>query len=160
MLVPIKWMSQYVDINTDDKTLSDKLTLTGSHVDAVINYEKDVTNVLTGKILEVEKHPNADKLVVTKIDINEAEPVQIITGAKNIKAGDIVPVALEGAKLPGGVNIKKTNFRGLPSYGMMCSYEELGFEDKVIPKEFRDGILILPQDTELGKDIKDILELT
>ena len=159
MLVPIKWMSQYVDINTDDKTLSDKLTLTGSHVDAVINYEKDVTNVLTGKILEVEKHPNADKLVVTKIDINDAEPVQIITGAKNIKAGDIVPVALEGAKLPGGVNIKKTNFRGLPSYGMMCSYEELGFEDKVIPKEFRDGILILPQDTELGKDIKDILDL-
>jgi len=160
MLVPIKWMSQYVDINTDDKTLADKLTLTGSHVDAVINNEKEVENVLTGKILVVEKHPNADKLVVTKIDINQSEPVQIITGAKNIKAGDIVPVALEGAKLPGGVHIKKTNFRGLPSYGMMCSYEELGFEDKVIPKEFRDGILILPQDTELGKDIKDILDLT
>lgn len=160
MLVPIKWMSQYVDINTDDKTLADKLTLTGSHVDAVIDNEKEVENVLTGKILEVEKHPNADKLVVTKIDINSTEPVQIITGAKNIKAGDIVPVALEGAKLPGGVHIKKTNFRGLPSYGMMCSYEELGFEDKVIPKEFRDGILILPHDTELGKDVKEILGLT
>lgn len=159
MLVPIKWMSQYVDINTDEKTLADKLTLTGSHVDSIIDNEREVKNVLTGKILEVEKHPNADKLVVTKIDINESEPVQIITGAKNIKAGDIVPVALEGAILPGGVHIKKTNFRGMPSYGMMCSYEELGFEDKVIPKEFRDGILILPEDTELGKDVKEVLGL-
>ncbi len=159
MLVPIKWMKQYVEINTDDKTLSDKLTLTGSHVDAVIDYTKDVINVVTGKIIELEKHPNADKLVVTQIDINKEETVQIITGAKNVKAGDVVPVCLEGAVLPNGLKIKKTNFRGLPSYGMMCSYEELGFDDKVIPKEARDGIAILPPDTELGKDIKDILEL-
>ncbi|MGB4439184.1 MAG: phenylalanine--tRNA ligase subunit beta [Sedimentibacter sp.] len=159
MLVPIKWMSQYVDINTDDKTLADKLTLTGSHIDSIIDYNKEVINVVTGKILEIKQHPNADKLVVTQIDINEADPVQIITGAKNVKEGDVVPVALEEAELPNGVKIKKTNFRGLPSCGMMVSYEELGFEDKVIPKESRDGIIILPKDTELGKDIKDVLEL-
>ncbi|WP_326908181.1 phenylalanine--tRNA ligase subunit beta [Sedimentibacter sp. MB31-C6] len=159
MLVPIKWMSQYVDINTDNKTLADKLTLTGSHVDAVIDYEKKVENVVTGKILEIVKHPNADKLVVTKIDINEGEPVQIITGANNINEGDVVPVCLEGAVLPNGLKIKKTKFRGLPSYGMMCSYEELGFDDKVIPKEFKDGIAILPANTELGVDIKDALSL-
>lgn len=159
MLVPIKWMKQYVDINTDDKTLSDKLTLTGSHVDAVIDYTKKVENVVSGKIIELEKHPNADKLVVTQIDINKGENVQIITGAKNVKVGDIVPVCLEGAILPNGLKIKKTNFRGLPSYGMMCSYEELGFDDKVIPKEARDGIAILPSNTELGKNIKDVLEL-
>ncbi len=159
MLVPIKWMKQYVEINTDDKTLADKLTLTGSHVDAVIDYEKKVTNVVTGKILEIEKHPNADKLIVTQIDINKDEPVQIITGAKNVNVGDVVPVCLEGAELPNGLKIKKSNFRGLPSYGMMCSYEELGFDDKVIPKEARDGIAILRIDTELGKDIKDVLEL-
>ncbi|MGD9568013.1 MAG: phenylalanine--tRNA ligase subunit beta [Sedimentibacter sp.] len=159
MLVPIKWMKQYVDINTDDKTLSDKLTLTGSHVDAVIDYTKEVVNVVTGKIVELVKHPNADKLVVTQIDINKGAPVQIITGAKNVKEGDVVPVCLEGAVLPNGLKIGKTNFRGLPSYGMMCSYEELGFDDKVIPKEARDGIAILPPDTELGKDIKEILEL-
>ncbi|WMJ76736.1 MULTISPECIES: phenylalanine--tRNA ligase subunit beta [unclassified Sedimentibacter] len=159
MLVPIKWMKKYVDINTDDKTLSDKLTLTGSHVDAVIDYTKEVVNVVTGKIVELVKHPNADKLVVTQIDINKEEPVQIITGAKNVKVGDIVPVCLEGAVLPNGLKIKKTNFRGLPSYGMMCSYEELGFDDKVIPKEARDGIAILPAETELGKDIKEVLEL-
>ncbi len=159
MLVPIKWMKKYVDINTDDKTLSDKLTLTGSHVDAVIDYTKEAVNVVTGKIVELVKHPNADKLVVTQIDINKEEPVQIITGAKNVKVGDIVPVCLEGAELPNGLKIKKTNFRGLPSYGMMCSYEELGFDDKVIPKEARDGIAILPGETELGKDIKDVLEL-
>lgn len=159
MLVPIKWMSQYVDINTDDKTLADKLTLTGSHIDAVIDYNKEVINVKTGKILEIKQHPNADKLVVTQIDINESEPAQIITGAKNISEGDIVPVSLEGAVLPNGLKIKKTNFRGLPSYGMMVSYEELGFEDKIIPKESRDGIIILPENTPLGKDIKEVLEL-
>ena len=135
MLVPIKWMKQYVDINTDDKTLSDKLTLTGSHIDAVIDYTKEVKNVVTGRIVELVQHPNADKLVVTQIDVNKGENVQIITGAKNVKAGDIVPVCLEGAVLPTGLKIKKSNLRGLPSYGMMCSYEELGFDDKVIPKE-------------------------
>ena len=160
MLVPIKWMKQYVNIDVDDKTLADKLTLTGSHVDAVIDYNKEVINVVTGKILEIKQHPNADKLVITQIDINESRPVQIITGAKNISEGDIVPVSLEGAVLPNGLKIKKTNFRGLPSYGMMVSYEELGFEDNVIPKESRDGIIILPQDTPLGKDIKEVLELT
>ncbi len=159
MLVPIKWMSQYVDINTDDKTLADKLTLTGSHVDAVIDYNKTVENVLTGKILEIEKHPNADKLVVTKINVGGDEPVQIVTGANNMKVGDIVPVALEGAVLPNGVKLKKTNFRGLPSYGMMVSYEEFGFDDKVIPKECRDGIVILSPETEIGKDVKEVLEL-
>lgn len=159
MLLPIKWMKKYVEVNTDDKTLADKLTLTGSHVDAVIDYTKEVINVVTGKILELEKHPNADKLVVTQIDINKDETVQIITGAKNVKVGDIVPVCLEGAVLPNGLKIKKTNFRGLPSYGMMCSYEELGFDDKVIPKEAREGIAILPANTELGKDIKEVLEL-
>ena len=159
MLIPIKWMKQYVDIDTDDKTLADKLTLTGSHVDAVIDYNKEVKNVVTGKILEIKEHPNADKLVITQIDINESEPVQIITGAKNISEGDIVPVSLEDAVLPNGLKIKKTNFRGLPSYGMMVSYEELGFEDKVIPKESRDGIIILPDDTPLGSDIKEVLDL-
>lgn len=160
MLVPIKWMKQYVDINTDDKTLSDKLTLTGSHIDAVIDYTKEVKNVVTGRIVELIQHPNADKLVITQIDVSKDENVQIITGAKNVKVGDIVPVCLEGAVLPTGLKIKKSNLRGLPSYGMMCSYEELGFDDKVIPKEARDGIAILPEDTPLGKDIKEVLELT
>ena len=159
MLVPIKWMKQYVDIDTDDKTLADKLTLTGSHIDAVIDYEKQVENVVTGKILEIKPHPNADKLVVTKIDVNQGEPVQIITGANNMKVGDIVPVALEGAVLPGGKKLKKSNLRGLASYGMMVSYEEFGFDDKVIPKEFRDGIAILDKDTEIGRNVKEVLEL-
>lgn len=159
MLVPIKWMKQYVDINVDDKTLSDKLTLTGSHVDAVIDYTKNIENIVTGKVVELVQHPNADKLVVTQIGINQDAPVQIITGAKNVKVGDVVPVCLEGAVLADGTKIKKTNFRGLPSYGMMCSYEELGFDDKIIPKEARDGIAILPKETPLGKDIKEVLEL-
>ncbi|HNZ83468.1 MAG TPA: phenylalanine--tRNA ligase subunit beta [Sedimentibacter sp.] len=159
MLVPIKWMKKYVDIDVDDKTLADKLTLSGSHVDAVIDYKKEVKCVVTGKILEIKQHPNADKLVVAPIDINQGDPLQIITGAKNVKKGDVVPVALEGAELPNGLKIGKTNFRGLASYGMMVSYEELLFEDKVIPKESRDGIIILPPDTPIGKDINEILEL-
>jgi phenylalanyl-tRNA synthetase beta chain len=121
MLVPVKWMKKYVDIDVDDKTLADKLTLTGSHVDAVIDYNKEVKGVVTGRILEINQHPNADKLVVTKIDTNQGEPLQIITGAKNVKKDDVVPVALEGAELPNGLKITTSNVRGLPSYGKMVS---------------------------------------
>lgn len=156
MLVPIKWMSQYVDINVDDKELADKLTLTGSHVDSIIDTDKNVTNVVTGKILKIEKHPEADKLVVTQVDVG-TETRQIVTGANNISVGDIVPIALDGAKLPDGTTIKPSKLRGIPSNGMMCSYGELGFDDKVIPKNMQDGIAILEPNTEIGVDIKKAL---
>lgn len=156
MLAPIKWMEKYVDIDIDAKELADKITLTGSHVDSIIDIDKDISLVVTGKILDIQGHPDADKLVVTKVDIG-TETVQIVTGANNINVGDIVPVSLVGAHLPTGVNIKLSKLRGIESQGMMCSYEELGFEDKVVPKGGNDGIMILEPGTPLGKDIKEVL---
>ncbi len=158
MLAPIKWLEKYVDIDVDAKDLADKITLTGSHVDSIIDIDKDITNVVTGKILEIQQHPDADKLVVTKVDI-ATEIVQIVTGAKNIRVGDIVPVSLVGAHLPTGINIKLSKLRGIESQGMMCSYEELGFDDKVTPKGGNDGIMILEESTPIGKDIKEILAI-
>jgi phenylalanyl-tRNA synthetase beta chain len=158
MLAPIKWLEKYVDIDVDAKTLADKITLTGSHVDSIIDIDKDITKVVTGKILEIEQHPDADKLVVTKVDVG-AEIVQIVTGAKNIRVGDIVPVSLVGAHLPTGLNIKQSKLRGVESQGMMCSYEELGFDDKVTPKGGNDGIMLLEENTPIGKDIKEVLTI-
>lgn len=158
MLVPINWMKKYVNIDIDAKELSDKITATGSHVDSIINIDKGVTNVVSGKIIKIDKHPDADKLIVTQIDI-KTETLQIVTGAKNVNVGDIVPVALVGAHLPTGINIKLSKLRGVESQGMMCSYEELGFEDKVTPKGGNDGILILEENTPIGEDIKDVLNI-
>ncbi|QSX06142.1 phenylalanine--tRNA ligase subunit beta [Sedimentibacter sp. zth1] len=156
MLAPIKWMKNYVNIDLDAKDLADKITLTGSHVDSIIDIEKDITNVVTGRIIDIQQHPNADKLIVTKIDIG-TEIVQIVTGAKNVSVGDIIPVSLIGAHLPIGLNIKLSKLRGIESQGMMCSYEELGFDEKVTPKGGNDGIMILEENTPIGKDIKDVL---
>src|SRR5699024_10934537 len=109
-------------------------------------------------ILSIEKHPNADKLVITTTDVGD-EKLKIITGASNIKEGDYVPVALVGARLPGGIKIKKSKLRGEESFGMLCSLDELGINDNVVPKEQRDGIFILDKEYPLGMDIKDILGL-
>ncbi len=158
MLAPIKWMEKYVDIDIDAKDLADKITLTGSHVDSIIDIEKNLANVVTGKIIKIEAHPDADKLTVTKVDVG-TEVVQIVTGAKNIQEGDIIPVALVGAELPTGLKIKNSKLRGVESQGMMCSYGELGFDDKVVPKGGNDGIMILASDTEIGKDIQTVLDI-
>lgn len=158
MLLPMKWLKDYVNIDLDSKEFSDKLTLTGSHVESIIPLDKGIKKVVVGKILNIEKHPNADKLVITTTDVGE-EKLKIVTGASNIKEGDYVPVALVGARLPGGIKIKKGKLRGEESFGMLCSLDELGISDSVIPKEQRDGIFILDKEYPLGTDIKDILGL-
>lgn len=158
MLLPVKWLKEYVDIDIDIKKLADKLTLSGSHVESIISLDKGVENVVVGKILDIKKHPNADRLVITNIDVGD-EQLQIITGANNIQEGDYVPVALVGAKLPGGVKIKKSKLRGLESYGMLCSAKELGIDDNVVPKYQKDGIYILDKDYPLGMDIREVLGL-
>lgn len=158
MLVPVKWLKEYVDIDIDTKELADKLTMSGSHVDSIESVDKGVENVVVGKILEINQHPDADRLVVTKIDVG-TEVIQIVTGANNIKVGDYIPVALVGAKLPGGVKIKKGKLRGVESNGMLCSASELGISDNVVPKENKDGIFILDKEYPLGQDIKEVLGL-
>lgn len=158
MLVPIKWLKDYVDINVDANTFADAMTMSGSKVEAVEEMGKEIVNVLVGKILKVEKHPDADKLVITKIDVG-SEVIQIVTGANNIKEGDYIPVAIIGASLPGGVKIKKGKLRGVESNGMLCSAQELGMPLEGLPEELLHGIYILDKEYPLGKDIKEVLGL-
>lgn len=155
MKVPVKWLKDYTDINITAQELGDRLTLSGSKVEEIITSGDDIQNVVTGKILKIVPHPDAEKLVVCDVEVGEAEPVVIVTGANNMKEGDIVPVALHGSTLPGGLKIKKGKLRGVASYGMMCSEEELGIAgDKPV-----HGLMILPQDTAIGQDIKTVLGL-
>lgn len=158
MLVPIKWLKDYVDINIDANTFADAMTMSGSKVEAVEEMGKEIQNVLVGKILKVEKHPDADKLVVTQIDIG-SEVIQIVTGANNIKEGDYIPVAVNGSSLPGGIKIKKGKLRGVESNGMLCSAQELGMPLEGLPEELLHGIYILDKEYTLGRDIKEVLGL-
>ena len=158
MLVPMKWLKDYVDIKVDLKTFADKMTMSGSKVERVEELGKEIENVVVGKILKIEKHPDADKLVIGQVDVG-SEVIQIVTGASNIKEGDYIPVAMHGSILPGGVKIKKGKLRGIESNGMMCSAEELGIDTDNLPEELLDGIYILDREYPLGKDIKEVLGL-
>lgn len=155
MKLPIKWLKDYIDISVDGKTLADALTLSGSKVEGLENPFDVIENVVTSKILKIEAHPEADKLVVCTIDINKDEPIQIVTAATNMKEGDIVPVALHNSTLWDGVSIKKGKLRGVLSNGMFCSEEELGLKEKGTC----DGLMIMKADTEIGIDIKEALGL-
>ena len=155
MKLPIKWLKDYIDIPVDGKTLADDLTLSGSKVEGLENPFDVIQNVVTSKILKIEAHPEADKLVVCTVDINEEEPIIIVTAATNMKEGDVVPVALHNSTLWEGVSIKKGKLRGIVSNGMFCSEEELGLKEKGTC----DGLMIMPEDTQIGRDIKEALGL-
>lgn len=158
MLVPIKWLKDYVDIKVDTKGFADAMTMSGSKVERIEEFGKEIDNVVVGKILKTEKHPDADKLTVAQCDVG-TEVIQIVTGAANIKEGDYIPIAKHGSTLPGGVKIKKGKLRGIESNGMMCSAKELALDLDSLPESMLDGIYILDKEYPLGADIKDILGL-
>ena len=160
MKASIEWLKEYSDIDVDAIKLGDILTMTGSKVETIEQRGNDIKNVVVGKILEIKKHENSDHLVITKVDLGN-EKVQIVTGANNIKEGDIVPIAKDGSELPGGVKIKKGSLRGVESCGMMCSVGELGLDIADYPGQIEQGIMILPKSFEkdLGKDIVEVLNL-
>lgn len=158
MLLPIRWLKDYIDTQKSGKQLADGLTLSGSHVESINSMNKGIEGVIVGRILKIEKHPDADKLVICKIDIG-TEILNIVTGATNVKEEDFVPVATIGSILPGEIKIEKTSFRGVDSFGMLCSLKELGFNDNVISKPMKEGIFILDKKYPLGKDIVDVLNL-
>lgn len=159
MKVPMSWFSDYTDINgVTPKEYAHALTMTGSKVEGVENLGKDINNVVTGKILEVKPHEDSDHLVICQIDVGD-EVLQIVTGAPNVKEGQIVPVAKHNSSLPGGVNIKKGKLRGVESNGMLCSHEELGISEADLGYEPEYGILILPEETPIGMDIREYFGL-
>jgi phenylalanyl-tRNA synthetase beta chain len=155
MKVPFNWLKDYVEVNIDAKELGDRLTLSGSAVEEVITQGDTIKNVVTGKIVEITTHPDADKLKVCQVDIGLAENIQIVTAATNMKEEDIVPVALHKSILADGTEIKKGKLRGVVSNGMFCSEEELG----IAGDEPVHGLMILPKDAPLGMDIKEYLGL-
>lgn len=160
MKASIEWLKEYSDIDVDTIKLGDILTMTGSKVETIEQKGNDIKNVVVGKILEIKKHEDSDHLVVTQVDLGN-EKVQIVTGASNIKEGDIVPIAKDGSELPGGIQIKKGLLRGVESCGMMCSVGELGLDLADYPGQIEHGIMILDKSLEkdLGKDIVEVLNL-
>ena len=160
MKASIEWLKEYSDIDIEATKLGDILTMTGSKVETIDQLGNDIENVVVGKILEIEKHPDADKLVVTKVDVG-TEKLQIVTGANNIKVEDMVPIAKDGAKLPNGVKIKTGMLRGIESQGMMCSIGELNLTLADYPNQIEHGIMILDKKLEkdLGKNIVEVLNL-
>ena len=161
MLVPVKWIRDYVNIDMDTVEFADKMTMTGTKVETVEFLGKEISNVVIGQIEKIDQHPNADKLVVCQVNVGEEELVQICTGAKNVSEGDIVPVAKVNATLPGGIKIKKGKLRGEASHGMLCSAEELGIDENFINEESKGGIYILNgmDNLVIGQDIKEFLGL-
>ena len=160
MLVSLKWLSQYVDIDSlPAEELAEKITRAGIEVDAVIDRSQGMTNVVVGHVVSKEKHPEADKLNVCQVDVGEEELQQIVCGAPNVDAGQKVIVARPGAKLPGGIKIKKAKLRGQESNGMICSLQELGIEGRLVPKAYAEGIYVLPADSTPGSDALELLGL-
>ncbi len=164
MQLSMKWLADYTDVSDISiKDYCDKMTMTGSKVETYEVLAEDITKVVVGKILSVVPHGNSDHLVICQVDIGAAEPVQIVTGANNVFAGAVVPVATDGSTLPGGVKIKKGKLRGEVSCGMLCSIGELGLTTHDMPGAIEDGILILNDvglaDATIGQDIREALEL-
>ena len=127
MLLPISWMKKYLDIDEAIMDIANKTTNTGSHVESVIKINEKLSNILVGKVLEIKEHNELSKLKVLKV-LCGGKNFQIVTGAKNMKEGDYVVLACIGAIMPNGIEIKETDFKGIISEGMLCSYEELGYE--------------------------------
>ena len=160
MKASVEWLKEFSDIDVDEKKLGDMLTMTGTKLETIESTGKDIKNVVIGKILELEPHPDSDHMVTCQVDIGN-EVVQIVTGAPNAKKGAIVVVAKDNSYLPGNVHIKKGILRGVESSGMMCSCGELNIPVDRIPNQIEDGIMILPEEyeKEIGKDAVEALEL-
>ena len=156
MLASIDWLKKYVDINVTPEELAEKLTRVGLEVESVNYLGAGLEGVVTGKVTQIERHPNSDHLWICMMDYGSGEIVQILTGAQNVHQDDIVPVAVVGSQLPSGMKLKKAKMRGLDSFGMLCSAEELGIDAKLLLPEQRNGIFILPPDTPIGVDIKTV----
>lgn len=154
-----KWLSEFVDIEASDREYDEAMTLSGSKVELTEDMGAGIVNVVVGRILSLEKHPHADKLQICRVDVGADSPLQIATGAKNVAPEDLVPVALDGSVLPGGVRIDAGELRGVASLGMLCSVKELGLTIHDVPYAVEDGILILQEPCSPGQDIREVLGL-
>ncbi len=171
MLVSVNWLKDYVDVDLPAKELGDRMIMSGSNIETITEIGTGMSGVVLGRIDKIDKHPDADKLVVCQLNVGKDEPLQIVTSATNIYEGAYVPVATDGSHIPGplhgqpkvegGVTITKGALRGVESDGMLCGPQELGYDDKVAPMNSKDGIWLLPGnwDDHLGEDFDKALGL-
>ncbi len=162
MNTSLSWIKAYVpELDVTAQEFTDAMTLSGSKVEGFTKMDADLEKIVIGQIKKIERHPDADKLIICQVDIGEAENIQIVTGAPNVKEGDKVPVVLDGGRVagghdgkmtPGGIKIKKGKLRGVESNGMMCSIEELGSNRDMYPEAPEYGIYIFPENAEVGAD--------
>ena len=165
----LSWVKAYVpELDVTPSEYTDAMTLTGTKVEGYKELDKNLEKIVVGEILSIEKHPDADKLIICQVDVGN-EKIQIVTGAPNVSVGDKVPVVLDGGKVAGGhdggplpengINIKKGKLRGVESFGMMCSIDELGQDKNYFPDAPESGIYILPKDAKVGSDAIELLGL-
>ena len=168
MNTSLSWIKTYVpDLDVTAQEYTDAMTLTGTKVEGFTELDADLDKIVIGQIDKIEKHPDADKLIICQVNIG-TESVQIVTGAPNVKEGDKVPVVLDGGRVagghdgkmtPGGIKIKKGKLRGVESFGMMCSIEELGSTREMYPEAPEYGIYIFPEDAVVGESAVKALGL-
>ena len=172
MNTPMSWLKVYVpDLKAPVEEFVDAITLSGSHVEGYEKKDKNLEKIVVGKIEKIEKHPDADKLIICQVNIGEDAPLQIVTGAPNVKEGDLVPTVLDGGKVAGGhdggplpengIKIKKGKLRGIESYGMMCAIEELGANRELYPEAPENGVYVFPEESGVkpGDDAIEALGL-
>ncbi|MGO4927757.1 phenylalanine--tRNA ligase subunit beta [Fundicoccus sp. Sow4_F4] len=160
MYLSYEWLNDFLDLkewSADD--IADRMSRTGIEIEGIENIGAQLSNLVIGEVVQMEKMPDSDHLSITQVDIGQGELTQIVCGAPNVHQGAKVIVAVPGAVLPGGFKIKKAKMRGYESNGMLCALQELGFPDNVVPKKYADGIYILPSDAPVGADVVDYLKL-
>ena len=157
MNISRKWLSDYTAISASSKEYEDAMTMSGSKVEATHEPSEEIKNVVAGRVLSIERMPDSNHLWVSQVDVGQDEPAQIVTGADNVRAGDMVPAALHKSLLPGGVKIEKGKIRGFKSEGMLCSLVELGLDLHDFPYADEDGIFIMQEDCAPGDDIRKII---
>lgn len=159
MIVPLEWLKEYTDINVSQDEYLSKMIMMGIGVESVEELGAELNGVIVGKIISMEKHPDADRLKICMLDVGAEEQLQIITAAPNVSEGDTVPVATHGTKLPSGMVIKKGKMRGVVSNGMLCGGEELDLTDDDCEGASIDGVLILPNEIVPGTSLAEALKI-
>ncbi|MBP1758804.1 MAG: phenylalanyl-tRNA synthetase, beta subunit [Firmicutes bacterium] len=158
MLLSRNWLKEFVTVDADDHTFAEEMTLSGSKVEATLDLGAEILGIVVGKVLDITRHENSDHMWVCQIDVGGEAPVQIVTGAQNVKTGDLVPVAQDGSILPGGMKIATSELRGVRSEGMLCSIQELNLTKNDFPDAAEDGIFILNDEPcTVGQDIREVI---
>ena len=154
-----KWINEeFVDLSqVSDKDFCETMTIFGQKVETYERLDAEIQNVVVGRVLSLVRHPNSDHMWICQVDVGKDEPIQIVTGAQNVKENDLVPVALHNSRLPGGIHITKGKLRGEISNGMLCSLKELGLTKNDFPYAIEDGIWILQEDCSVGQDINTVM---